>query len=54
MITFEEPEVISSHSIKGFEYMMDLILKDTYLVQSVASIEFIREDESKALCNEKD
>ena len=35
MITFEEPEVLSSHSIKGFEYMMDLILKDTYLVQSV-------------------
>lgn len=33
MITFEEPEVLSSHSIKGFEYMMDSILKDTYLVQ---------------------
>ncbi|WPK19723.1 hypothetical protein [Salmonella phage SD-1_S14] len=26
--------MVSSHSIKGFEYMMDLILKDTYLVQS--------------------
>ncbi|WPK20744.1 hypothetical protein [Salmonella phage SD-15_S21] len=35
MITFEEPEVISSHSVKGFEFMMDSILKDTYLVQSV-------------------
>ncbi len=33
MITFEEPEVVYCYSVKGFEYMMDSILKDTYLVQ---------------------
>lgn len=33
MITFEEPEVVYCFSVKGFEYMMDSILKDTYLVQ---------------------
>lgn len=33
MITFEEPEVAYCFSVKGFEYMMDSILKDTYLVQ---------------------
>ena len=34
MITFEEPEVVYCFSVKGFEFMMDSILKDTYLVQS--------------------
>ena len=33
MITFEEPEVGYCFSVKGFEFMMDSILKDTYLVQ---------------------
>ncbi|WP_210765590.1 hypothetical protein [Escherichia coli] len=33
MITFEEPEVVYCFSVKGFEFMMDSILKDTYLVQ---------------------
>jgi hypothetical protein len=33
MITFEEPEVVYCYSVKGFEFMMDSILKDTYLVQ---------------------
>lgn len=33
MITFEEPEVVYCYTVKGFEYMMDSILKDTYLVQ---------------------
>ncbi|MCV8618514.1 hypothetical protein ODU52_19995 [Escherichia coli] len=33
MITFEEPEVAYCFSVKGFEFMMDSILKDTYLVQ---------------------
>lgn len=33
MITFEEPEVVYCFSVKGFEFMMDSILKDTHLVQ---------------------
>lgn len=34
MITFEEPEVVYCYSVRGFEYMMDSILKNTFMVQS--------------------
>lgn len=56
MITFEEPEVVYCYSVKGFEYMMDSILKDTYLVQiadaddAVQRVLNIYERTSRRLC----
>lgn len=34
MITFEEPETMSPYTMKGFEFMMDSILKSSCLVHN--------------------
>lgn len=34
MITFEEPETMSPYTMKGFEFMMDSILKNSCLVHN--------------------